>query len=47
LRLQAELVQAKPSLDIAATFIRNALDLSEDPQELYRQTTDRVRRQLN
>ena len=28
-------------------MIRAALDLLEDPQELYRQTTDPVRRQLN
>jgi hypothetical protein len=32
---------------VGAALIRAALDLLDDPQELYRQTTDAVRRQLN
>lgn len=46
-RVQAELAQQRPALDAGADLVRAALDLLEDPQELYRQTTDRVRRQLN
>jgi site-specific DNA recombinase len=34
-------------LEAGAKLIRAALDLLDDPQELYRQTTDPVRRQLN
>ncbi len=34
-------------MEAGAALIRAALDLLDDPQELYRQTTDPVRRQLN
>jgi hypothetical protein len=34
-------------LETGAALIRGALDLLDNPQELYRQTTDAVRRQLN
>jgi len=46
-RVQAELAETKPSFDSGVTIVRSALDLLDNPQELYRQTTDRVRRQLN
>jgi len=46
-RLQAELAAQTPELEVGAALIRAALDLLDDPQELYRQTTDSVRRQLN
>jgi site-specific DNA recombinase len=46
-RLQAEQTSQAPQLDVGAALIRSAIDLLEDPQELYRQTTDLVRRQLN
>jgi site-specific DNA recombinase len=34
-------------LEAGAALITTALDLFDNPQELYRQTTDPVRRQLN
>ena len=37
----------RPRLEAGAALIRAALDLLDDPQELYRQTTNEVRRQLN
>jgi len=46
-RVKAELAEQKPQLEAGAALIRAALDLLDDPQELYRQTTDPVRRQLN
>jgi hypothetical protein len=46
-RLQAELAAQTPELEAGAALIRAALDLLDDPQELYRQTTDAVRRQVN
>ena len=46
-RLKAELEAQGPVLEAGAALIRAALDLLDDPQELYRQTTDPVRRQLN
>ena len=42
-----ELADQGPRLEAGATLIDAALDLLDDPQELYRQTTDPVRRQLN
>ena len=46
-RLQADLAAQAPELEAGAALNRAALDLPDDPQELYRQTTDAVRRQLN
>lgn len=46
-RVKAELAEQKPQLEVGAALIRAALDLLDDPQELYRQTNDPVRRQLN
>jgi site-specific DNA recombinase len=46
-RALAELAEIRPALDAGAAVVRSALDLLEDPQELYRQTSDRIRRQLN
>lgn len=46
-RVKAELAEQRPQLEAGAALIRAALDLLDDPQELYRQTTDPVRRQLN
>ena len=44
---RVELAAQGPLLEAGAALIRAALDLLDDPQELYRQTTDPVRRQLN
>jgi site-specific DNA recombinase len=46
-RVKAELTAQGPLLEAGAALITAALDLLDDPQELYRQTTDPVRRQLN
>lgn len=46
-RVKAELAEQKPQLEAGAALIRAALDVLDDPQELYRQTNDPVRRQLN
>ncbi len=46
-RVRAELDAQRPRLEAGAEIVRAALDLLDDPQELYRQTTDAVRRQLN
>jgi len=46
-RVKAELAAQGPLLEAGAALVRAALDLLDDPQELYRQTTDPVRRQLN
>lgn len=46
-RVKAELAEQRPQLEAGAALIRVALDLLDDLQELYRQTTDPVRRQLN
>jgi site-specific DNA recombinase len=46
-RVKAELEAQGPLLEAGAALIRAALDLLDNPQDLYRQTTDPVRRQLN
>jgi site-specific DNA recombinase len=46
-RCRGELVDQGPQLAAGASLLRAALELVDDPQELYRQTTDVVRRQLN
>jgi site-specific DNA recombinase len=46
-RVKAELAAQGPLLEAGAALITAALDLLDDPQELYRQTTDPVRRELN
>jgi site-specific DNA recombinase len=46
-KTQAELAAEGPRLETGAATIRTALDLLDDPQELYRQTSNAVRRQLN
>ena len=46
-RLQTELAAQTLELVAGAALIRAALDLFDNPQELYRQTTDVVPRQLN
>jgi site-specific DNA recombinase len=46
-RVKSELAAQGPLLEAGAAVIEAALDLLDDPQELYRQTTDPVRRQLN
>ena len=46
-RVKDELAAQGPLLEAGAAFITAALDLLDNPQELYRQTTDPVRRQLN
>jgi site-specific DNA recombinase len=46
-RLKSELEAQGALLEAGAALIRAALDLLDDPQELYRQTADPVRRQLN
>jgi hypothetical protein len=46
-RVRSELDAQGPLLEAGAAQIRAALDLLDSPQELYRQTTDPVRRQLN
>jgi site-specific DNA recombinase len=46
-RVKSELAKRGQSLEAGAAVIRAALDLLEDPQELYRQTSDPVRWQLN
>ena len=46
-RVKNELANQGPLLEAGAELIRAALDLLDNPQELYRQTTDPVRRQLN
>jgi site-specific DNA recombinase len=46
-RVNSELAEQGPLLEAGATLIETALDLLDAPQELYRQTTDPVRRQLN
>jgi hypothetical protein len=46
-RVKAELEAQGPLLEAGAALITAALDLLDNPQELYRQTTDPVRRQLN
>jgi site-specific DNA recombinase len=46
-RVKIELAGQGPLLEVGAALIRAALDLLDDPQELYRQTSDPVRRQLN
>lgn len=44
---QAELAAQGPRLEAGAALVRAALELLDNPQELYLQTTDPVRRQLN
>jgi hypothetical protein len=46
-RVKTELAAQGPLLEAGAAVIEAALDLLDDPQELYRQTSDPVRRQLN
>jgi site-specific DNA recombinase len=46
-RVKAELTAQGPLLEAGAALITAALELLDNPQELYRQTTDPVRRQLN
>ena len=46
-RVKDELAEQGPLLEAGAALIEAALDLLDDPQELYRQTSDPVRRQLN
>jgi site-specific DNA recombinase len=46
-RVKSELAAQGPLLEVGAAVIEAALDLLDDPQELYRQTSDPVRRQLN
>jgi hypothetical protein len=46
-RVKSELADQGPLLEVGAALIRAALDLLDDPQGLYRQTSDAVRRQLN
>jgi site-specific DNA recombinase len=46
-RVKNELSEQGPLLEAGAGLIEAALDLLDDPQELYRQTSDPVRRQLN
>jgi site-specific DNA recombinase len=46
-RVKEELAAQGKLLEAGAAVIEAALDLLDDPQELYRQTTDPVRRQLN
>jgi hypothetical protein len=46
-RVKSELAAQGPLLGTGAAVITAALDLLDNPQELYRQTTDAVRRQLN
>jgi site-specific DNA recombinase len=46
-RVKAELAAQGPLLEAGAALITAALDLLDNPQELYRQTSDPVRRQLN
>jgi site-specific DNA recombinase len=46
-RVKGELEAQGPSLEAGAALITAALDMLDKPQELYRQTTDPVRRQLN
>jgi site-specific DNA recombinase len=46
-RVKNELAAQGPLLEAGALIIRAALDLLDDAQELYRQTSDPVRRQLN
>ena len=46
-RVKTELEVQGPLLEAGAALITAALDLLDNPQELYRQTTDPVRRQLN
>jgi hypothetical protein len=46
-KAQADLAAERPRLDSGAAIIRAALDLLDEPQELYRQTSNAVRRQLN
>jgi site-specific DNA recombinase len=46
-RVKSELAAQGPLLEAGAALITAALDLLDHPQELYRQTTDPVRRQLN
>ena len=46
-RVKSELAAQGPVLEAGAALITAALDLLDNPQELYRQTTDPVRRQLN
>lgn len=47
MQVQTELAAERPQIQVGGALIRAALDLLEDPQELYRQATDPVRRQLN
>jgi site-specific DNA recombinase len=46
-RVKNQLSVQGPLLEAGAAVIGAALDLLDNPQELYRQTTDPVRRQLN
>jgi hypothetical protein len=46
-RVKSGLASQGPLLEAGAALIQAALDLLDGPQELYRQTTDPVRRQLN
>jgi site-specific DNA recombinase len=46
-RLQAEMVVADQQLKLGAELLRSAIQLSKDPQEMYRQAPDEARRQLN
>jgi site-specific DNA recombinase len=46
-RVKSELAAQGPMLEAGAAVIQAALDMLDDPQELYRQASDPVRRQLN
>jgi hypothetical protein len=43
-RVKNELAAQEPLLETGAARVRTALDLLDDPQEVYRQTIDPVRR---
>jgi hypothetical protein len=45
--VKSELAAQGPLLEAGAAIIEAALDLLDHPQELFRQTSDTVRRQLN
>ena len=46
-RVQAGLASTSEQLAVGATVLRDALHLVEDPQSLYRQVENKVRRHLN
>jgi site-specific DNA recombinase len=46
-RLQGQLDETAPKLAVGAANLRAAVDLLDEPQELYRQASNGVRRQLN